>query len=530
MTPTPPADAAGLAQFDTEQLMLDLLRRANLALRDYKTGESERLFRAVLAYRPDDGALLQVLGELALANTNWEEARDFARRSLGVPVPSPVLIRATAIFCCAAYMLEGEDGVRLTFAKLRPKLALAMDAVPDPTAAEDINVGVTAALCAGDRDFAHRYFLRRFDRWIPPDVETTISSGIPLRDWCRKNGADFKTIDPPRHVSSKGLPKGHGEWDYDTEGVNAALIPGAQIVSGFDFVFAPGGEMLVDSGNVEAHTGTGWFPRIHAGPIDRVIHIWPKQVTDIDEAALFVSCSQGWHVGHWIVDILPRLRGLTLRPDLKVAIPTETPKKHRDFLRLFGVDDSRIINCDLNHRYRFRELMVVQTGSEHSPEPNNVCFVTEALRMQPRPDAKPRRIFLDRDLKNRAIANRVEFDAELVRLGFECFNLGAMSVAEQRDVLSAAEVVMTTYGSDLLAFYMMKQGAALIELNWDPVAIDARVQAKSSMVGVVYYVLDCEAAENTGQRLYKKDRDFVVDLAALRQTLQTAGIALPAMA
>jgi capsular polysaccharide biosynthesis protein len=527
MTPTTPADAAGLAQFDTEQLMLDLLRRANLALRDYKTGESERLFRAVLAYRPNDGAILQVLGELALANTNWEEARDLARRSLCVPVPHPVLIRAAAIFCCAAYMLEGEEGVRPTFAQLRTKLAQAMDAVADPVTDEEINVGITAALCAGDREFAHTYFLRRYKPWLTVEVETSISGCMPLYEWCQKNGASFRVIDPPRRISSKGLPASHGVWDFDTDGFNMAVIPRAQMVSGFDFVFAPTGEMLLGSGNVEAHTGTGWFPRIHAGPVDRVIHLWPSHVTDIDEAALFVSCSQGWHMGHWIVDILPRLRGLALRPDLKVAIPTQTPKKHRDFLRLFGIEDSQIINCDLNHRYRFRELAVVQTGNAHNAEPNTVSFLAKHLRTSPRPATAPLRLFLERDMKNRAVANEDEFYRELDRLGFKRLNLAAMSVAEQRDALSAAEVAITTYGSDLLALYMMNEGAALIELNWDRERLDARAAPMCSMVGVKYHLMLCAPADTNTKRLYKKDRDFIVDIPTLHGILRTAGIAMP---
>lgn len=244
-----------------------------------------------------------------------------------------------------------------------------------------------------------------------------------------------------------------------------AIIPGGQMVSGFDFMFAPTGEMLIGSGNVEAHTGTGWFPRIHAGPVDRVINIWPSHFTDIDEAALFVSCSQGWHMGHWIVDNLPRLRGLALRPDMKVAIPTETPKKYRDFLRLFGIDDSRIINCDLNHRYRFRELVAVQTGNAHNAEPNTVSFLAKHLRISPKPATAPLRLFLERDMKNRAVANEDEFYRELDRLGFQRLNLATMSVADQRAALSAADVVITTYGSDLLALYMMNEGAALIDLN-----------------------------------------------------------------
>lgn len=127
MTPIPPADPAGLAQFKTEQLMLDLLRRA-----------------------------------------------------LTIPVYPAVMIRAAAIYCCATYVLEGEDGVRPVFAQLRPKLANAMDSVADPVTAEEINVGITAALCAGDREFAHAYFLRRYKRWLTVEIETSISGCKPL--------------------------------------------------------------------------------------------------------------------------------------------------------------------------------------------------------------------------------------------------------------------------------------------------------------------------------------------------------------
>lgn len=526
--PVTPVDTPTLAGATTDQVMFDLLRRANEALVEVDYEEATRLFQAVLAYRPGDGLILQVLGEIALAQDNWAAAREYELQALGAPMPHSVFIRACAILCCATWMRDGEAGVQPAYEMLRDKLKHALDTAGEKLPTAEMNLGISAAMCAGDHETAHKYFLRRFAGMVPPDVQTRISPATTLRAWCKANGARFQELDPVKRITSQGLPPGHGEWDFETDGVNFAVIPGGEMHSGMDFVFTPAGEIIEDSGHVIGDTGTAWYPRVHARPTSLMLHLWSDDVTEIDEPALFMSCSQGFHVGHWLVDFLPRLRALALRPDLKIALPTETPRKLRDFLIPFGIDDSRIINCDLNRRYRFRELAVVQTGSEHRPEPNNVCFVTDGLRTRPRPEGPPLRLFLERDMKNRAVANQAEFYGELERLGFDRMNLAAMSVAEQRAALARAEAVITTYGSDLLAFYMMNEGAALIELNWNPAALDARVQAKASMVGVMYYLVQCASADSSQHRYYKKDSDFTVDLPALRETLRTAGIAIPA--
>ena len=524
---TPAADPApaDLTAVSTEQMMFDLLRRANLALRDVHSGEAERLFRAVLAYWPKDGAILQVVAEIALARDRWAEARDVAMESLQSALAPTVFARSCAIFASAAWKMQGAEGVQPLYAQLRPKLIEAMDLFAAKNMIPETNLGITTAMCAGDLDLAHTYFMRRFAGVVPSHLSTAISTAVNMAPWCSDNNVRIEVLDHPKHLSSHGLPPGHGVWDFETKGVTMAVIPGGEMLSGLDFVFTPDGKMLQDSGHIKADTGTAWYPRIHADPTNLVLHIWSQDVIEIDEPALFMSCSQGWHVGHFIVDFLPRLRGLGLRPEMKVALPTETPQKHRDFLRAFGIDDSRIINCDLQRRYRFRELMVVKTGNALAPDPENVCFVTDALRTKPRPAAASRRIFLERDVKSRAVANQAEFQAELDRFNFQTLNLASLSVAEQRAALSSAEVVITTYGSDLLAFYMMNEGAVLLELSWDPIAMDSGIQATCSMVGVDYYVLPCQTAATKAHGYYKKDKDFVVDTAALRATLTAAQIA-----
>ena len=527
MTQTPVTPVAALAGATTDQLMLDLLRRANVALSTLNFDEAIRLFHAVLAYRPGDGMILQVLGEIALAQGDWALARSHELQALSAPMPHNAFIRACAILCCATWMIDGEAGVKPGYEMLRDKLTHALDTLGENIDEAEMNLGISACMCAGDHATAHKYFMRRFASVLPPDVQTRTSPVTTLRAWCEANGAHFEVLDPVKRVTSQGLPPGHGEWDYETEGVNLAVIPWGEMHSGLDFAFTPAGEIIEDSGHVMGDTGTGWYPRIHARPTPLMLHLWSDKVITIDEPALFLSCSQGFHVGHWIVDFLPRLRALALRPGLKVAIPTETPQKHRDFLALFGVDDSRIINCDLNQSYRFRELVVVQSGDAHRPDPNTICFVTDHLRIKPRPPGEPSRVYLERDVKNRVVANQDEFYGELDRLGFRRMSLAGMSVAKQRAVLAAAEVVITTYGSDLLAFYMISEGAAMIELNWNPDALAAKADATSSMVGVKYYLLPCAATDAMVNRRYKKDRDFIVDIPALRATLRAAGIAVP---
>lgn len=518
-----PAENAALAGASTRELLEELLRRGNLELSQRDFPEAERLFRAVLGYAPHDGLILQVLGELALARSDWAEAIKCAGQAVQAKLPPAAFIRVSAIACTAAFRLGGEAHASTVLARLSGKLDALLQS-PAVATAENLNFAVACALSTGDEAMAMSYFRRRFAEYLFGEIEGKISPTSTMEAWCQREGVPLTILDPPREITSMGLDARHGTWEYTTVGASLVVLLNGQMVSGFDFAFTSTGELLEDSGHIPPAAGTGWFPRVHDTFMNRVFHIWPSTVTAIDEDVLFLSCSQGMHMGHWMCDFLPRLRALTGRPDLKVAIPTELPPRQRELLAYFGVDDSRIINCDLGKRYSFRSLTVLQPGSANHPEPNNVCFVTEALRVQPMPAVRTGRIFLDRAVKTRNVINRAVFDAELVRYGFRTMTLADMSFAEQRAVFSAAEVVMTTYGSDLLAVYMMNEGAHLIELNWDPKMMDSKLAPMCSMVGVRHHLMYCPPGENTERRILKKDHDFSVDIAGLRHLLSGIGI------
>lgn len=513
---------SALASCSTQELLGELLHRAELRIKEKQYTKALRFINAVLGYAPNDGRLLQWASEIAVHQANWALAGAYAQRALSETLAPEIFVRACTVACGAVTKTDGPDAATAVFNTHKAKLREVLD-LPGIANIESLNMAVSCAMAAGDMDFARTYFQKRFPE-VEDGVGIRLSPFMATKDWCARTGAAFRVLEPPRRVSSAGLPKQSRSWDYLTKGVNLAVIPKGEFLSGLDFVVTEDGTFLDDSGHMSSSQGTAWFPRVHDWIIEKILHVWPEEVTTHDVDALFLSCSQGLHMGHWQCDFLPRLRALQYVPDLMIATCTELTDKHRDLIRAFGIDDARIINCDLNKRYRFRNLVVVQTGVAATPEPNNVCFLTDALRWKPAPATRVRRIFLERGKKTRAITNREAFDVLLDAYGFERLCLADLSIPEQRKALSEADVVVTTYGSELLCTFMMSENSHLIELNWDPTELNAGAAPMSSMVGIKYHLVYCPPAETTRHRILKKDRDFSVDLRVLSAVLHAIGV------
>ena len=114
----------------------------------------------------------------------------------------------------------------------------------------------------------------------------------------------------------------------------------------------------------------------------------------------------------------------------------------------------------------------------------------------------------------------MEVDALLVRYGFETAALATLSIADQRERLGRAEIVIATYGSDLLANLFMPPGAHLIELNYDPAALDAGAAPRSAFLAVDHHLLTCRRAAHSAVTGHRKDSDFLVDCVAFETLLR----------
>lgn len=310
-------------------------------------------------------------------------------------------------------------------------------------------------------------------------------------------------------------------YAYRTDDVRVTKIPGGQAVFGFDYVFTPDNVLLSDSGYVGLDMATGWwFPHVAEG--DKVLHPWPPKVTFIDEDVLYMGGPHSFHVGHWIVDFLPRLRAREVAPmkiaipPMKIAIPQQLFPKLRDLLKMFDVRPEEVIECELGWRYRFRNIYVVQKGSGHRPTPGNITFLHQYMR--PRiPGGPAKRTWIVRDAERRRTLNMEAMQKLLESFGFYSISLGNMSIADQAAQVGRSQIVIATYGSDLEASLFMQPGTHLIELGYERIRA-AHAATTCSFLGVHHHQLISTEEYEVASGM-KKDRDFVVDCDALKGML-----------
>jgi capsular polysaccharide biosynthesis protein len=339
------------------------------------------------------------------------------------------------------------------------------------------------------------------------------SSLATLAAWSARAGIAPLLIDPPQQV----VPAAAGRPPYAVDPYYCFQIPEGEFVSGFDFAFAPGGVFLADSSYMVVETFYGVFPYVVAPSLNRIAHVWPEDVEDIPEDVLFLSSPRAFHVGHFIVDFLPRLRSLAMfGPHVKVALPREAPVKFIDLLELFGITRDRIIFCDLGKRYRFRTLIVAQVGRLQRPNPKNMHFLRATFAPKESRVSDVRGYFFDRSIGTRQIVNQQEVDEVLAAFKIRHINLEALSIAQQRDAMSQAQVLVGTYGSDLLACLFAPAGAHAIELTWGETDRTAEWCLRS---GLHHQYLMCEAPAQSSRQRMKKDRDMRVDCNELRARL-----------
>ena len=490
---------------------------AAFARKDYPG--AQHLALSALAQAPNDSELLVRAASASHKIRDWHATAAFVRRLLERDhLTPPELVRGVELGCIAAYMLGGATAVHPLYKQYGADVLRITAEQPDQS--WYVQAALRCAILAGDRAAPFNLFLRLFGtRW--EGVSMAVTRMRTLQDWCNAQGVPITVMEPARLVTSADSPDPCGAWSYVTKTARHAVIPQAEVLLGWDFIMAPTGEIISDSGYSPIDVSYAWFSNHVIEGTDLVVHFWSPTVQALDVDVLVLAGPANFHIGHWIVDFMPQLRARDPASARKIVVPESAPKKAFELLALFGVGEDRILRCDLAKRYRFRSALVVQHGASSQPSPDSARFIGRSLIKSPAPGAPRRRLFLDRDAPTRRIANRDDFDRTIAELGFETVSLAKMSIAEQRDALAAADIALGTHGSEMLACFFMPEGSHLIELNYGFEGLRWENAATSSFLGVRHHVLSCRAAEQVGERVQKKDSDFYVDTAALRALIAT---------
>ena len=119
----------------------------------------------------------------------------------------------------------------------------------------------------------------------------------------------------------------------------------------------------------------------------------------------------------------------------------------------------------------------------------------------------------------RMIANQAEFDATLAAEGFISRDMADLSIAEQRELLSDAEVLVGAMGTNLLALYFAPPGCRVMVVI-DDVELDIVIAQTCAMVGQSCEYLISTPARASNRAMHSRDLDFEVDCAAFRERLR----------
>lgn len=498
------------------------------ALRESRLDDAAAHFKDVLRHLPRDLSTLTSLIEVerqrghgAAAMTHIGSALDVLA---GGAVP-PLLALIPCQQILSAAKAVDAAAVPAIYSRVRDLVRKGIAEIGTPEKALRLSQVIFSIAETGeDAALLHAYFEKCLPGFTGQALPMTLSPAATLRHSHR-----LVELEPAGEVE---LSLGGYARRYPSPGFAAGVLPGGQMLCGWDFAVTRDGQVLSDTSYfVDPIVVGGWFPHRFQGDLSRCFHLWPAQVTDVDADVVFLSTPVNFAIGHWLCDVLPRLRARNAvgLAHVKVAIPAGLPRKHRDLLALCGVPDEDIIECELGSRTRFRNLVVALAGATTvAPAPGNVIFLASHLRA---PDAKVEagsRFFLVRSEKTRKVINQAELDTRLRALGFDFMDLAKTSIAEQRARLAQAETVVAIYGSDLLSCLFMPEGSRFISLDYraemDPFtgALDsAAAGIHSILLGIRFRVLDCSGSKRSGETTQKKDRDFTVDCDALERLIAT---------
>lgn len=171
---------------------------------------------------------------------------------------------------------------------------------------------------------------------------------------------------------------------------------------------------------------------------------------------------------HWLMDCLPRLDLLDHYENYKVIVPAKPTKYQIDLLALLGINENRII--EMNMEQMVVEKLIFAHAAQRSGIPSAIHLKNIRDRLVTSANAEkayPRRssrIWISRDKSARKIINEEQLYPILQEFGFDVLFCEDLSVVEQIQIFSMADVVAGAHGAGMINHIFCGPGATVIEV------------------------------------------------------------------
>ncbi|MCB2106596.1 MAG: DUF563 domain-containing protein [Rhodobacteraceae bacterium] len=500
--------------------------RGDIALMAGRWKDAEGHYRWTIMLAPNSAPAWLGIARAQVSGGKANIADTAAKTALALGLAEENAIAAYEIVANAHFARgETQDG-RDVLAHFAPVYRTKIAAEKRP-ATEVLRSALPAALCAGDIALL-KTALEMMYPHAGRIAHMTIAPIAPMQEWCKDAGVQCRVIDQAHEIELAPTTPYSRADSYTTDPILFASIPGGQWVSGWDFAIGSDGTVIEDSGYMDIKHVFNHAPHVYFPSAKLVGHRSSAQIINVDEDVLWVSAPMHNHIGHWLIDFLPRLIGRALagNPRLKVVVPeTLTGAKFTETLAMAGVADADIIRCRHDAHYRFRSLNVYRAGHSMPPHPAHVKYVRDLLRPEPVPSSpggRAKRVYFARTgIDSRRVINEQDFHRVLDDHGFVTIDLATHSVAEQRDLLAEAEILVGAIGTDLLGMYFVPAGSTVIAMQWEKSwVIDPVIPQTCAMLGLKHQFLICAKSGRSRNARSHMDFDLEVDCAELDRRLR----------
>ncbi|MEH7076605.1 glycosyltransferase family 61 protein [Neobacillus drentensis] len=266
----------------------------------------------------------------------------------------------------------------------------------------------------------------------------------------------MKEIYPKTPVStSLPRPPCPPSW-YPNEfaGGEVAVVPNGRVWGMNGAIITPDNHLLWDV----SFEGVHITPETHSIFQEKAL----PEVTQVKHAAdLTHVYSRNYY--HWMYEVIPRI-DLFLKSGLPIErfivnAGDEQPFQQETF-RHFGLTDDRIIKTHSEFHLQAEQLAVATQPAFPTKWGHNVL---RSVFLKNTPSAPKKRIFITRRWSRR-IANEKQVMKLLNTYGFILVDLEFLSVAEQVQLFSSAEVVIAAHGAGLTNLTFCEPGTKVFEI------------------------------------------------------------------
>ncbi|WP_082230109.1 glycosyltransferase family 61 protein [Halorubrum lipolyticum] len=210
---------------------------------------------------------------------------------------------------------------------------------------------------------------------------------------------------------------------------------------------------------------------------------------------------------HWTVEYLARLRGVDSCPEVsndevELLLLSSAPQYVKESLSILGFKSYQTWNEDIeqidrlivpDHTFRSRH-------HEFGIAPSDLEWVRKKMlnNLSTKSNIKNKRIYISReDSKNgREVINDQELNAILNNFGFQKYRLSELSVRDQIELFSNAEIVIGPHGAGFGNLIYSTSSTTVVELYGEELPQGKFFVMLANEIGSDYYNIRCQVDDN----------------------------------